>query len=377
MMKHQRVRLELARGPALNGVAVFRIASCLLFTCALVFAMLLTGCNDDPVPASLTRPDNSATRTPKPTVSLTTTPESVQVSQPAGPTPVFSPLPEPATIKVTSSVEDFQTLLDQECALSAGNDLVMILPDVGSVGVGHTENLCFFLFPESITEQDVHRHASKMQEALERVSDRLGVEIPEIVKVNFRPPMTVVPNGGCPARGYFMLDTNIISVLASPETGDSQIYGAAAHEFGHVVSTTLFGGFPPDSILAEGMATWLGAEAWLEWHAFGSLDDAVQAFVEEEIYIPLSRSHVLDAPGMSEAECWKRRDVRYTQWAGFVGFLIDTYGMDAIERLWTSRDASSSDPEKIYGHYEVVLGRTLEDLESQWLQSLGTSSTRP
>ena len=249
----------------------------------------------------------------------------------------------------------------------------MILPDVGSVGAGHTENLCFFLFPESITEQDVHRHAGMMQEALERVSDQLGSEIPQIVRVNFSPPGPVGPNGECPVRGYFMLDTNIISVVASPETSDSQIYGAAAHEFGHVVSTNLFGGFPPDSILSEGMATWLGSEAWLEWHGFDSLDDAVRGFAEEGTYIPLSEALVLGAPGMSEAECWKRRDVRYTSWSGFVGFLFDTYGMDAIEKLWSAREASGSDPGEIYEHYEVVLGRSLEDLESQWLQSIGVS----
>ena len=252
-----------------------------------------------------------------------------------------------------------------------------IIPDLGSVGAGNTENLCFFLFPGSITDRDVHRYSGRMQDELERVSDRLDVEVPQIVKVNFSPPRTVGPNGECPARGYYVLDTNAISVLASPETEDSQIYGAAAHEFGHMVSTNLFRGFPPDSILAEGMATWLGSEAWVEWHGFGSMDDAVRAFVDEEIYIPLSESHVVDTPGMSEAECWKRRDVRYTSWAGFVGFLIDRYGMDALEELWKADASSSSDPGEIYEHYEVVLGSTLEDLESQWLQSLGVSSKRP
>ena len=343
-----------------------RFASCLFFTCVLVFAVLITGCADSPDPAPEARPDDSTA------IASTATPQSARTSQPVSPTPVLPP-PEPSDPVLTSSVEDFQALLDQECALSAGSDLVMILPDLGSVGAGHTENLCFFLFPESIAEQDVQRHAGRMQDELERVTDRLGTEIPRIVKVDFGPPRTVGPNGECPARGYFMLDTNIISVLASPETGDSQIYGAAAHEFGHVVSTSMFGGYPPDVILSEGMATWLGSEAWLEWHGFGSMDDAVRGFAEEENYIPLSESHVPDAPGMSEAQCWKRRDIRYTQWAGFVGFLIDTYGMDAIEKLWSAREASGSDPGEVYEHYEVVLGRTLEDLESQWLQSIGVS----
>ena len=353
-----------------------RFAPCSLFACTLVFAVLITGCSDSPDPASLARPDEGTTLTSTQAIASTATPDSVRTSQPVSPTPVLPP-PEPSNPVLTSSAEDFQALLGQECALSAGNDLVMILPDVGSAGAGHTENLCFFLFPGSITEQDVQRHAGRMQDELERVSERLGAEIPQIVKVDFGPPRTVGQNGECPARGYSMLDTNIISVLASPETGDSQIYGAAAHEFGHVVSTNMFGGSPPDVILSEGMATWLGSEAWLEWHGLGSMDDAVRNFAEEEIYIPLSEAHVPDAPGMSEAECWRRRDVRYTQWVGFVGFLIDTYGMDSVEKLWSVEESPGSDPGEIFEHYEVVLGRTLEDLESQWLQSIGVSPSRP
>ena len=47
----------------------------------------------------------------------------------------------------TPADEDFPALLDREYALSAGYDLVTIIPDVGSVGAGHTENLCLFLLP--------------------------------------------------------------------------------------------------------------------------------------------------------------------------------------------------------------------------------------
>ena len=253
----------------------------------------------------------------------------------------------------------------------------MVLPYVGSTGAGHTENLCFFLFPGSITERDVHRHSGRMQLELERVADRLGVESPQIVKVDFRSPDTVAPEGGCPPRGYMMFGIQAITVLASPETSDLQIYGVAAHEFGHVVSEKRFRGLPPDVILLEGFPTWAGAEAFLAWHGLGSLDEAVRAIVEEGTYIPLSESNVPDAGGLSEAECWKRRDTRYAQWAGFAGFLIDIYGMNDFEKLWGAGAPSASDPGKMYGHYEVVLGRTLEELELQWLESLGVSSTRP
>ena len=314
---------------------------------------------------------------------------------PAGPTQPVVPTPTPEARAIGTgtpdpksphtdtvptfnlTAEDLQAYLDQECALSRGNPNVAVLPDVGSVNAGHTENLCFFLFPGSITEQDVLRHAARIHLELERVSDRLGVEVPQIAKVEFRPPATVGQGGECPVRGYTQFGTDFTAVLASDETEDSQIYAVAAHEFGHVVSATRLGERPPDAILSEGMATWLAAEAWLEWHGFGLMDEAVRAIVEEGAYIPLPQSHMPGEAELSEAECWKRRDVTYTQWAGFVGFLIDTYGMDAIERAWMADVPSGSDPATMYDHYRVVFGLTLEELESQWLEALGVAPRRP
>ena len=350
--------LPIDRAPARASLMTITLRSLLILVSLTVVACAQRGLGV--VPAS---PTPAEVPTPTPEARLTPTGVPAPMPPPTDPVPIFN-----------LTAEDFQAYLDQECALSKGNPSVTVLPDAGSENAGHTENLCFFLFPGSITEQDVHRHAARVQRELERVSDRLGVEIPQIVKVDFRPPATVGPGEGCPVRGYTQLGTDFIAVLASDETGDSQIYAVAAHEFGHVVSATRLGEQPPDAILSEGIATWLAAEAWLDWHGFGSMEDAVRAIVEEGAYIPLLESPMPGAADLPEAECWKRRDVTYTQWAGFVGFLIDTYGMDAIEKAWKADVPSGPDPATIHDLYRVVFGLTLEELESQWLESLGLAS---
>ena len=359
----QQILQILGTYPQTEGPSVSSLGRIALLTLLIVVSLSIVACAQE-VPGEIpTSPTQAVALTPTPEVSFT-------------PTAVPDSMPTPTDTVSTSDLTAvaIQAYLDQECALSRGDPNVAMLPDVGSENAGHTENLCFFLSPGSITEQDVRRHAARIQHELERVSDRLGVEVPQIVRVDFRPPFKVGAQGGCPARGYTQFGTDIIAVLASDETRDRQIYAVAAHEFGHVVSVVHFGNQPPDAILQEGMATWLGAEAWLDWYGFGSMDDAVRAIAEEGAYIPLLESPSPGAADLSQAECWKRRDVTYTQWAGFVWFLIDTYGMDAIEKAWKADVPSSPDPATIYNHYRVFLGLTLEELELQWLESLGIPS---
>ena len=119
-IKHEEVGLVLARGRTRKGV----FASCLLLACGLVSVMGMTGCANAPTPAPIVGPDESSILIPEPTIVITTTPEPVPASQSTGPTSGLTP-PAP---RFTSSTEDFQALIDHECALSAGNDLVMILP---------------------------------------------------------------------------------------------------------------------------------------------------------------------------------------------------------------------------------------------------------
>ena len=365
-MSHPLARQILGTHVQAAGLPVSSLGTVALLSLLMLVSLTVIACGQGAWSESPTSPALE--------LALTPTPETRSI-----PTVVPEPMPPPTepgpAFNLTS--EGLQEYLDQECALTRGNPNVAMLPDVGSANAGHTENLCFFLFPGSITTQDVDRHAARIQRELERVSDRLGVEVPLFVKVDFRPPATVGPGEGCPARGYTQFGTDFIAVLASDEIGDSQIYAVAAHEFGHVVSASRLGEQPPDAILGEGMATWLATEAWLDWHGFDSMDAAVRATIEEGTYVPLPESPMPGAAELSKAECWERRDVTYTQWAGFVGFLIDTYGMDGIEKAWKADVPSGSDPATMYDHYRVVFGLTLEELESQWLEALEVASRQP
>ena len=99
-------------------------------------------------------------------MALTSTPQA-HFTPTGAPEPMPPPIDPVPTFALTG--DEIQAYLDQEWALSKGNPNVAMLPDAGSENAGNTENICFFLFPGSITEQNVHRHAARLQLKLERV----------------------------------------------------------------------------------------------------------------------------------------------------------------------------------------------------------------
>ena len=77
------------------------------------------------------------------------------------------------------------------------------------------------------------------------------------------------------------------------------------------------------------------------------------------------------------------RDTLYTEYASFVGFLIDTYGLERFEELAdtiatvaiairpgppTPTPAQASRPST--PDYQAVYGRSFEELEQEWLRQL-------
>ncbi|MCH8309374.1 MAG: hypothetical protein IIB17_02610 [Chloroflexi bacterium] len=189
-------------------------------------------------------------------------------------------------------------------------------------------------------------------------------------------------------------------MLADQQTGSAQIYAVAAHELGHLVAKGRFGSKLADGVISEGVATWAAEDPWLAWLGFNSFDSAVRTIVSDGAYIPFSEAFESEISGLSVDECWESRNIQYTEWASFVGYLIEEYGMDTLARLWDtgkeprqtsvrirgtgsgppaiapllSSTPSSEDmiPPKL--DYQGVYGKSLEELELEWLNVLGLSA---
>lgn len=189
-------------------------------------------------------------------------------------------------------------------------------------------------------------------------------------------------SGPCPVRAFAGYREGRASIGINLDLGWSvgTLRRIVAHEVGHVYHFAARGaveGLSSDGILNEGLATWLSAPFWLADLGAESFESLIRSNMERGVYFGLVEDYEVDlsARAASGRECVELRDALYTQWAGFVGFLIDKYGVEAVlsaTRLpaelvevgrgeW--RRGSQLD-------YVAAFGASLADLENEWLRRL-------
>ena len=208
-----------------------------------------------------------------------------------------------------------------------------------------TDHVKFYLAPDSLSESKLRVYAPHVEAGLTEIAEKVGIDpssaFPGELILTFVSPRSerVGPmelgSGQCPVRGLTI--TGRVSgplqawVVADDETPADQVIAVAAHEIAHHVVWARFGGIG-DSLLAEGLATWLAQESWLRWHQWDSLDEAVRGFRSAGTYVPFAQRGESQGRA-SDVECLARRDTLYTEYASFVGFLIDKYGVERFEEL--------------------------------------------
>jgi hypothetical protein len=206
------------------------------------------------------------------------------------------------------------------------------------------------------------------------VSHRLqNAQVKEKIHLGFLPsdPQT------CPVRGLASHDhPPVILIYAAPDSSPSYLLGVLAHETGHAISSEGFPeGMPGDLALAEGLATWSSEKYWMNWMNAPSLDSMVSGYLQHGAYESIRENFDLHGiyPWQNAGkDCLARRDKVYSEWASFLGYLIQNYGWDKAHRLFRLPEAQHSSG-KIFSFppdYEGIYGKSLNQLEEDWLQSI-------
>ena len=277
-----------------------------------------------------------------------------------------------------------------------------------------TEHIEFYLGRDSVSESMLREYARHIESELSEIAEKLGINpssaFPGGVHLTFISTESELVDYGerwhCPVRGLaFLQPFELVSptmvrdpapisawIVADEETMAGQVIAVAAHELSHHVGWARFGHIE-GIILVEGLATWLAQDTWLRWHGWDSLDEAVLGFLSVGTYIPFAQRDERPERA-SDADCLARRDTLYTEYASFVGFLIDWYGMERFEeltdtvrviteafdpsnRMLTLRSVLTPDP--VYNlpmvDYRAVYGRSLDELEQEWLRMLMKRAT--
>ncbi len=253
-----------------------------------------------------------------------------------------------------------------------------------------TDHVKFYLAPNSLSEAKLVAYASPIEGELTEIAEKLGIDpssaFPGELIITFVSPRSerVGPMGlgpgQCPVRGLAI--TGRVSgplqawVVADDKTAMDQVIAVAAHEIAHHFGWARFGGIG-DSLLGGGLATWLAQYSWLRWHGWDSLDEAVRGFRSAGTYVPFAQRDEVQGTVSDEA-CLARRDTLYTEYASFVGFLIDGYGLVRFEELAetiatvaiTVRPGPPAPALAQAPDYQAVYGRSLGELEQEWLRQL-------
>jgi hypothetical protein len=214
---------------------------------------------------------------------------------------------------------------------------------------------------------DVPWWQQESKQVYEYVSKRLDTVMGEKVIVKFFSP----DSRNCPARGRAILEEGAIVIFADENTSEEQILGVLAHELGHLFTFKRYRNLN-DQALSEGMATWAAGDYWEKWKGF-DFNSGVRNYITNDVYLPLFENYDLEkAYDPNAPDCITHRDILYTEFASFLDYLIQTYGMEQLSALFDVRQPEIINNKNIVypPNYKDVYGLEFNQLEYEWLKTL-------
>ena len=160
-----------------------------------------------------------------------------------------------------------------------------------------------------------------------------------------------------PARGVraqALTEERRLELFYAPEEDAGGAVRVAIHELAHQLEADRYGGDNQrlaDTILHEGLATWLAGDEWLAPTGSASWRERGRDLMDQGRL----RAIRSDPSGAAANDA-------YEGWASFVDYLITTYGWTAFDDLYCSGDGrypGSAD-------YRLVYDKPLDDLVDEW-----------
>ncbi len=179
---------------------------------------------------------------------------------------------------------------------------------------------------------DMRAYAARLDAAYEAIRTKLGIDFNDKVTVF----LYVSDEQGRRFTGRTL-------AFAAPEdrTVHQKIDNTIGHELVHVLALAV--GYAQVPLFGEGLAVWLDGETEQSHH-----DRAAQLLRDQKL------------PSLENLLAHFRADeaVTYPAAGSFVGFVIETCGIDALKRIYLAPDPVASAP--------VTLGHGLDELDQMW-----------
>lgn len=288
--------------------------------------------------------------------------------QPAAPDPAPhtappAPAPQPsvaARALSTTDADELRALRPQQAraALAATRAALPRMlagkgPRMRGTFVVQTERLDLYVGKGSFPTAQVAELAPALEQALRAAERRLGTRLSYRVSVGF---YRLPPRRG--VRGMAYTSERRAELYYRPHESQARALTIAAHELAHHLEAQRYGEQNQrlaDTILHEGLATWIAADRWLPQCDAASWRQRARQLARAGVPLRLQRAERYGA------------DSAYELWASFVDFLIDRYGWERFDELYASgrgRAVGSA-------NYQRVLGKSLDELADEWREWVG------
>lgn len=265
------------------------------------------------------------------------------------PTPSITPIPPTATLARRAYNESANVKIAP----------TSFLPGQGPILPGEFvyagRRLDFYVGRGTFSPEEVAAMAIKAEHALSYIQKRFAVQLSERVSVGVY-SASLAPGRGTRGIAYTYGATNVRIYYRSGESAHDALV-ILSHELAHALQAEAYGREEQsraDTVLLEGLASWISGEYWLSLSESNSFQERARA-----LYQAGYRGNLATLGRGS-------LDVAYDMWAGFVDYLTRTYGWDAFNLLYATgrgRAPGSAD-------YLGVYGKSFKELQDEWYATL-------
>jgi hypothetical protein len=214
--------------------------------------------------------------------------------------------------------------------------------------VAQTQRLDLYVGKNTFGVDQIAGRAEKLERVLRAAEDYFGTTLDHRVSIGFyRTP----PKKG--VRGMAYTDEGRVELYYRPGEDTGRAVTIAMHELGHHLEAQRYGDAAQrraDTILHEGLATWIASIRWLDQAGASSWRQRGRQL--RDAGVPL-RLLTAERSGADNA---------YELWASFVDYLTRQYGWKKFDALYASghgRAPGSAD-------YQRVLGKSIDQLAGDW-----------
>lgn len=224
-------------------------------------------------------------------------------------------------------------------------------PHMAGTLVAQTARLDFYLGTKTFSDAQIAQLADQVEALLRNDEAHFNTTLDHRVSLGFYRTVLAPIKG---VRGLAYTDEHRAELFYDSGEDIQRAATVVAHELGHHLEAQRYNDDVQrraDTILHEGLATWVVGERWFGKYGATSWRNRARQIKAEGLPRQLLTA---------EASCGANR--AYELWASFTDFLIQRYGWEKFDALYRSgrgRAPGSS-------NYERVLGKSLNDLASEW-----------